>query len=170
MADANDGLLYELELLGASALIISSNIELRVDGLPMSRRSRPADPGVAVYFRLKGKPVSLACDKWFRPEDNLWAIVKHVESIRGQERWGVGSIERAFGAYMALPPGGSSAGRSWWDVLGCAHDAPADVIRQAFRNAAAAAHPDRPGGSHDRMVEVNAAWDQARQAFSGVNS
>lgn len=170
MADANDGLLYELERLGASALIISSNIELRKDGIPRSDRARPEDPGVAAYFRLKGKPVSLACDKWRRPEDNLWAIAKHVEAIRGQERWGVGSIERAFGGYMALPPGGSSAGRSWWDVLGCAHDAPADVIRQAFRIAAAAAHPDRPGGSHERMVEVNAAWDKARQAFSGVNS
>lgn len=165
MAEAADGLILELERLAATGLVISSNAPLRKDGLPMSNRVTFGDPGAAAYFHLKGKPVSLACDKWLRVEDNLWAICKHVEAIRGQERWGVGSVEQAFRGYMALPPGGSSAGGSWWNILGCAHDAPAEVVRAAFRTAAAAAHPDRPSGSHERMVAVNAAWDQARQAL-----
>lgn len=162
MAEATDGLLDELLRLDASCVVISSNVELRQDGLPMSNRRRPTDPGAAVYFNLKASPVALACDKWIRVEDNLWAITKHVEAIRGQERWGVGTTQQAFRGYMALPPGGSSAGRSWWDVLGCAHDAPADLVKDAYRKAARAAHPDN-GGSHERMVEVNSAWDQARR-------
>lgn len=167
MAEATEIMLQELERLGATGVVISTNVELRQDGLPMSNRRRPDDPGTAVYFHLKGKPVSLACDKWNRVEDNLWAIAKHVEAIRGQERWGVGSVEQAFRGYMALPPAGSSPGTSWWNVLGCAHDSPLVDVRAAFRRAAVAAHPDQPGGSHEKMVAVNAVWDQARQAFPG---
>lgn len=164
MNDTTDDIIREVRALGGQQLVISTNVELRQDGLPYSNRRPPDDAGAAVYFKLKAKPASLACDKWNRVEDNLYAIAKHIEALRGQERWGVGSVEQAFAGYMALPPAGSSAGASWWNVLGCAHDAPFDVVREAYRDKARAAHPDN-GGSHDAMVQVNAAWDQARAAF-----
>lgn len=72
------------------------------------------DRGAAVYFEMKGKPVSLACDKWNRVEDNIWAIAKHIEALRGQQRWGVGSIEQAFRGYTALPAIGESSASEWW--------------------------------------------------------
>src|SRR5688572_15127818 len=54
----------ELRLIGVgeSNVVISTNIKLRLDGLPAGGQAMPADSGVAVYFQLKGKPCVLACD------------------------------------------------------------------------------------------------------------
>lgn len=166
MNAATEEIFRNLRLIGVGDfnVVVSTNVELRNDGLPYSNRRAPQDPGAAVFFKLKNKPCSLACDKWTRVEDNLYAIAKHIEALRGQERWGVGSVEQAFAGYTALPPAGTSVGMSWWNVLGCAHDAPFEVAKEAFRDKARVAHPDN-GGSHEAQVALNAAWDQARQAF-----
>src|SRR4051812_25772458 len=67
VADATDRLRAELRRLGVGDnFILSSNVQLRNDGLPRSNQSAPADPGVAVYFKLKGKPRCFACDTWTR--------------------------------------------------------------------------------------------------------
>lgn len=166
MSDVADELYRELRLIGVGDhnVVVSTNVELRIDGQPYSNRKAPEDQGAAVYFKLKGKPCVLACDKWNRVEGNLSAIARHIEALRGQERWGVGSVEQAFAGYTALPPAGASAGASWWNILWCAHDAPLEVVKESFLEKAKAAHPDR-GGSNEAMVLVNAAWDQARSAF-----
>lgn len=93
----------ELRMLGATDIVMSSNVPIRLDGLPYSKVREPDDHGVAVYFRIKGEPRVLAVDKWSRVSDNMIAIARHVEAIRGQVRWGCGSIEKAFGGYRALP-------------------------------------------------------------------
>lgn len=166
MNTATEEIFRNLKLIGVGDfnVIVSTNVELRNDGLPYSNRKAPEDPGAAIFFKLKGKPCSLACDKWSRVEDNLYAISKHIEALRGQERWGVGSVEQAFAGYMALPPAGTSVGASWWNVLGCAHDSPFEAVKESYRAKAKIAHPDN-GGSNDAMVTLNAAWDQARASF-----
>lgn len=46
-----------------------------------------------------------------------------------------------------------------YDALGVGRDATSTEVRDAFRRAARAAHPDRNGeGSADRMARVNEAW------------
>ena len=48
---------------------------------------------------------------------------------------------------------------TYYDLLGVAPDAPTSVIRDAYRRAARAHHPDRAGASSAaRMAEVNRAW------------
>mgnify|MGYP006352653169 FL=1 len=37
----------------------------------------------------------------------------------------------------------------------------AAAVHEAWRDRAKACHPDRPGGSHDAMTELNLACDQA---------
>lgn len=49
----------------------------------------------------------------------------------------------------------------WSTILGVAPDATKAQVQKAWRKAAAKAHPDTPGGSHDQMVKVNAAKDRA---------
>lgn len=153
---ARQRLMQELDRLGATKPMLSTNIELRLDGWPRSDRRAPADPGAAVYFSLKGNPIALACDKWNRVEDNVAAIAKHIDALRGMNRWGVGTAEQVFRGYAALP-----APKAWWQVLGLPHAGPwcAEEIRLAWAARARAAHPDRPGGSHDAMAEANAARD-----------
>lgn len=46
-----------------------------------------------------------------------------------------------------------------YDTLGVAKDATAAEIKTAYRRAASAAHPDREGGSTERMAAVNKAWE-----------
>jgi hypothetical protein len=61
---ARDELLNELRLLGATNVIISSNVPLRRDGLPYANFREPEDPGVAVYFKWRQKPYVMRCDRW----------------------------------------------------------------------------------------------------------
>jgi hypothetical protein len=146
---------YEVRMLGGRELVISTNIELRLDGYPRASRPAPHDKGVAVYFKLKSKPMSFACDRWDRIEDNMRAIAKTIEALRGIERWGSGSmVEQAFTGFTALP-----APEQPWQVLGVSSQASTEEIERAYRRLAADHHPDRGGDSHT-MARINAARDQ----------
>jgi len=46
-----------------------------------------------------------------------------------------------------------------YETLGVPRDAPQEQIRAAYRRAASTAHPDREGGSTERMQAINAAYD-----------
>jgi curved DNA-binding protein CbpA len=48
---------------------------------------------------------------------------------------------------------------SLYAILDVAQDATPEAIKQAWRRAATAAHPDRPGGSAERMSQVNQAYE-----------
>lgn len=160
MDEVRRSLANELDRLGARNPILSTNIRLRLDGLPYSNQAQPDDRGAAVYFELKGKPVSLACDRWDRVEDNIWAIVKHIESLRGQDRWGVGNIEQAFRGYLALPERGT--GSAWWEVLGVAVNASAEQVKEAYRLLAKKHHPDA-GGDTEMFHRVQEAFRMSQQ-------
>jgi hypothetical protein len=163
VGDGLDRLLGELKRLGASNAIISSNLRLRNDGLPYAQQAKTLDdPGVAVYFKLAGKPRVLACDRWNSAADNMAAIAGHIEAIRACDRYGVGSMEQAFAGYTALPPDAST---DWWLVLGVTASATRDQIDEAYRRLAREAHPDA-GGSHDAMSRLNAARDAAKKAVA----
>lgn len=157
VAAGRDLVLAELNRMGVRRCILSTNLPLRNDGLPYSNQREPDDTGVAIYFELDGKPCSLACDKWNTVGDNLWAIGKHIEALRGQDRWGVGTLKQAFQGYMALE---ERTGPSCWDVLGITPDATEVQIMTAWRDRAKTAHPDT-GGNHDAMTELNRAKDIA---------
>jgi hypothetical protein len=159
-------ILRNLKLLGCGDwnVVISTNVPLRNDGYPRSNGTRPLDPGVAVYFKLKNRPCVLACDKWNCVEDNLWSIAKDIEAQRGRIRWGVGSVEQAFAGYTALPAPGESGAAAWYNVLGVSADATYESALEAYRAEAMKCHPDR-GGSHEAMSRLNNSWDQARRHF-----
>lgn len=148
------GVLHELDLMRATDVVISSNVTLG---------PAPKDKGVCVYFKLKGKPYALPCDKWNAVEDNLWALAKHIESLRLQERWGVGTVERAFSGYMALPP--PSDKRSCWEQIGfTSATSTFAVAQEAYRARAKQCHPDN-GGSNEAMSRLNSAWQEIRAHF-----
>jgi len=157
---ACETLAEELRRLGASAVIISSNLRVRMDGVPYSDQGQPKDKGIAVYFTLKKSAIVLACDRWDKIEHNVYAIAKHIEALRGQDRWGVGSIEQAFAGYTAIPE--KTGGLSWWEVLGIQINAGEEQVRDAYHKLARIYHPD--SGSkpdHERMVQLNEAYRMA---------
>jgi hypothetical protein len=156
-------LTHELRVLGAKDVIVSTNVKPRLDGLPSGDAANPSDPGAAVYFRIKSEPRALACDKWDRVADNLAALAKHIEAIRGQVRWGVGSLEQAFGGYLALTAVGAK--QAWWEILALPSNATIAVVRAKQLALLAQHHPDK-GGDQTRAAEINAAADEARRALS----
>jgi hypothetical protein len=162
IGDALNRLNGELRRLGASQVVISSNLRVRVDGLPYADQAkRLDDPGVAVYFKLRGQPRVLACDKWNSAADNMAAIAGHIEAIRACDRYGVGSLEQAFAGYAALP---ANTTAQWWTVFGVEPTASLDEVEDAYRRLARAHHPDA-GGSHEGMARLNEARDRAREAL-----
>jgi hypothetical protein len=88
MGRARDQLLAELRLLGAKGLVVSTNVELRLDGLPYSETRHIADPGVAVYFTLDGEQLVMARDQFVTVAGNLRTLTLAVEAMRQLERHG----------------------------------------------------------------------------------
>lgn len=148
----------EIKRMAGHDIIISSNLKVKANGLPYSGQKRPDDPGVAVYFKWHKRDLVFACDKWTEPEDNLWAIVKHIEALRGQERWGVGSLDQAFAGYAALP----APSENWWEILGIPKLANDDEIDQAYRSLAQVYHPDKPTGNTEMFIRIGNAYKLAK--------
>ena len=149
-------------------VIISTNIPLRNDGLPYANYRKPDDPGVAVYFTYRKRQMCFACDRWNRIEDNMQAVCKTIEALRGIARWGTGDmLEAAFTGFAALPAPSRQGG--WREVLGISesHNWTIDRVREEYRRLASIHHPDR-GGSAEKMAELNAAWEQAQQALGAA--
>jgi hypothetical protein len=162
IADGTKRVIDELRSLGVhqGQYIISTDLELRNDGLPRSGQRAPADPGVAVYWTRgrEGQKV-MAIDLYDRVSDNLAAIAATLSAMRAIERHGGAQIlERAFTGFTSLP-----APKSCWDILGLRPGASAAVISDAFRRLAMDNHLDR-GGSHEAMAEISGARDQCMRA------
>lgn len=156
MAVAFKRLQGELDRLGATSTVLSSDWPRNVDGSLSARAPAGTDAAVAVHFVLFDRETVLACDRWDRVADNVAAVAAHIEALRGMDRWGVGSIEQAFAGYQALP-----APEQWWQVLGCRPDTPQDQVEQVYRQLAKKFHPDH-GGSEADMARLNSALATAR--------
>lgn len=164
MADARSRLQAELDMLRAGSVVLSTDVELRLDGQPRSG-SEPADPGAACYFVFRRALIVLSCDRWDTVAGNVAAIAAHIKAMRGQDRWGVGTLEQAFAGYSALPAA-TTGQRPWRDVLCVSPGAALAAVEANYRILAKKAHPDAPGGSHEEMAKLNAAIAEARNELS----
>jgi hypothetical protein len=168
-ARARDNIVAEVGRLAGRypdpAIVISTNIAPRRDGLPLANQRQPDDPGVVVYFTYKKRQMSFACDRWEKIEHNMQAISKTIEALRGIARWGTGDmLEAAFTGFSALPPPAQSTAagpRSWRDVFGTGITNRAQ-LSEIYRRLASAHHPDR-GGDPSKMSELNQARDAAQR-------
>lgn len=159
---ARDELLHELKLLGARDVVISSNVATYRRGgqdiMYADQTAAKEDPGVAVYYTWKGEQYALACDRYTTVTDNLQALNKTVNAIRGIERWGTGEMMKsAFAGFKELPE--RSSAPTWFEVLGVSSRASREQIKEAYRRKAFETHPDR-GGSTEKFNAVQTAYEQ----------
>ncbi len=164
IADAVSRVRLELDRMGVrdADLVISTNLQLRLDGLPKSGQAQPADPGAAVYWRTKGETRCMAIDQYDKVEHNLAAIAATLDAMRAIKRHGGAEIlDRAFTGFAALPA--PMAGQKPWRyVLGVAFDErDHGRIQECYRIRRGEAHPDRTGGDHTAFLAVQAAYEQA---------
>ena len=154
---AQNNLLRELKLLSAKEIIISTNIKLRNDGLPYASQREPDDKGVAIYFKYNDKPMVFACDKYNLIGDNLHAVGKTIEALRGIERWGASDmLERAFTGFESLPGPDQQVVIHWREILDYYGD---DIqeANEAYKRKRNNAHPDK-GGTNEEFYKLNQAW------------
>ena len=173
---SRDMLMQQFRLMNVPlhSIVVSSWLPLRRDGLPYGEQARRLldDPGVAVYFTLRGRQMVMARDAYDTVFDNLHSLKIAIEHLRGLERHGGATMmERAFEGFAALPePGNAGHRRPWWKALDfeakpSRSPTNLDAAEQAYRRKARGAHPDMTTGSHEAMAELNAAIKKAREAL-----
>lgn len=153
---ATQRVLAELRRMGVREYdtVISTNLRLRKDGMPLSGQANPADPGAAVYWRKGKETRCMAIDRYTKAPDNLAAIAATLEAMRAIERHGGASIlDRAFIGFKAL-----AAPEQPFQVLGVSATASTEEIETAYKRLASEHHPDR-GGDEQKMARINAARD-----------
>lgn len=163
----------ELERLGAKSVVMSTNAALRLDGEPRGNAAekRSIDPGIAVYFTYKGKPMVMAQDAFATLAANTRSLGLAIDAMRSLERHGGGTMmERAFAGFTALPPPeGSQPKRAWWTVMNYSADPDEridltiDEVKARYRALAKRRHPDADGGSEALMAELNVAMEDAER-------
>lgn len=167
VAGAVERILNQLSMLrmGREDVIISTNLRVRLDGMPRSDQADPSDAGAAVYWQKGGVGATrcMAIDQYVTVAGNLGAIAATLEAMRAIERHGGAEIlDRAFTGFKALAA--ENDGESWWKTLDIEPTATREQVEAAYRAAARKAHTDVVGGSHEAMVRVNLAREQALAA------
>lgn len=163
VSDATRRILGELEKLGIDRqdIVISTNVRLRLDGLPRSGEKEPDDPGAAAYWvdsNMGNQNRCMAVDRYDRVADNLAAIAATLDAMRAIERHGGASIlSRAFTGFTALPAPGTTT-TSWRQLFG--NVATAEALDLEYRKLRSAHHPDK-GGDSDMFNTVQRAYEQA---------
>lgn len=163
-ASARNGVLRELRLMGASDIIISTNIELNRYGLPYASAREPSDPGIAVYWIRNGRDEAMALDCWTKSADNMHALELAISALRMIERCGSPEIvDRAFQGFAALPANVSSPAKPpWRAVMEYALDAVVtrEMVKERYRRLVRKRHPDH-GGTDEGFRELRDAYNQA---------
>lgn len=166
LGEAIRHLYRQLELMGAAAIVVSSNMEMQPSGRPYARQRNIEDTGVAVYFVRDGRQLCVPCDKWVHVAENVRAIGLTIEALRSLDRYGAKeTVDAAFAGFAALPATAGAVDvqvRPWWEVLGVASDATQAEIHQAYRAASKRVHPNVGGSLGD--------WNELRRAYAEAKS
>lgn len=177
-AKSRDEIFQQLKLMVSyydrSTIVLSTNIPLKLDGMPYASYRQPDDKGVAVYFIYNKEQVVLCCDSWNKIEHNMWSVAKTIESLRAIERWGVSDfLKHSFSGFNALPPAQDNKKHKddWWVVLGYQHkpeSRPWDWtgVAAQYKSLAKLRHPDMPTGSTEKFQELNQAFDEAKKYYN----
>lgn len=162
IAQATIFVLEELRRMGIGDwnVIISSQLKLRNDGLPYSSQRTPDDVGISVWWKDGKQQRVIALDQYDRIADNLYAIGKTIEAMRGIDRWGGGEIlERTFSGFTALP---NPAADDWRKILSVDGTALGEEITDNYKRLRGVHHPDK-GGSEEKFIQIQDAYNQARK-------
>lgn len=164
VSDACGRVFDELEKIGINdeSIVISTNVEPRLDNRPRSGRKEPVDVGVAVYWAdANNNSRCIAVDIYDRVADNLAAIAATLDALRAIERHGGAEIlNRAFVGFIALPPPDHTHVMEWWEILNIDKRCSLENIKKAYRKFAMSHHPDR-GGNADDLADLNQLLEKA---------
>ncbi|GAA5956851.1 hypothetical protein JCM21900_006271 [Sporobolomyces salmonicolor] len=126
------------------------------------------------YLALQNRKSASACAEILLhdPEDT-WGLVGKAEVLMNDEKWdeAVQVLSAAFEAtgrsdrdvlsrlQKAQRLLKQSKAKDYYKVLGVSRDADAKTIKRAYRKATLKAHPDKEGGSEEKMAALNEAYE-----------
>jgi hypothetical protein len=140
-----------------TSIVVTSNVAGLGAGVP-------SDRGIAAWFEWDGEQRCIAVDRYGSLEGNVQAIHHVVEAHRALLRHGgLNVLQQTFKGFTALPA------PDWRRALGIpvGIDVTEAEVRRAYDALARTRHPDKPGGSHDAMAELNQARDRALAELKG---
>ncbi|WP_375445770.1 DnaJ domain-containing protein [uncultured Fibrella sp.] len=82
LASERDTLLKELERLGATKVVITSNGQVGASGQLLAKQAKLREPGVTVFFRLGTFDYAIASDRYDSLAGNLRALGSTVNCLR----------------------------------------------------------------------------------------
>jgi len=157
---ARDQLMDELHRLGATDIVVSTNVPVKADGLLYADNKRLDDPGIAVYFTYKKKKFVMARDGFTSVAGNLRSLGLAIDGMRQLDRHGGRfMLEKAFEGFLALAP--PNWKKPWCQVFSVKPEWQGDITA-LYREKARERHPDA-GGNDTLMAELNVAYKEARQ-------
>lgn len=140
--------------------VVSTNIELRLDGKPRSNPGKITDHGATVWWMDDGELFFMANDQYDRVADNMSAIAATLEAFRTIARHGgYNTMKRAFQGFTPLPAPTES---KWWQILEVTENASFEAVEQGYKRKRSKAHPDN-GGSDKLFNSVESAWQQFKE-------
>ena len=161
----------EVEALKGRDVVLEIDVEekdLRLDGT-LHANARPSSAAVALAFESKHGPLFYRCDRFFTQtwsqhpawQHNVRAIALTLQALRAVDRYGATETGQQYAGWKALPAGTAMpASHMTSDAAAelLRSYAPAGVpLKDAWRAARAATHPDRNDG-------VREAWDRVETA------
>ncbi|GAA5992689.1 hypothetical protein JCM10908_006880 [Rhodotorula pacifica] len=126
------------------------------------------------YVQLDSRKASAACAAALEldPEDT-WGLVGKADELMKKEEWeeavrvlsaafeATGRSDRAIHDRLAKAQKllKQSKSKDYYKILGVARDADAKTIKRAYRKGTLKAHPDKEGGSEEKMAQLNEAYE-----------
>ena len=125
----------------------------RLEGMNQTEK----DKTVTLTYLKNGKTISLSMAKQARAVDNLRVLYLAVESMRMNEKRGIGEVIESAYLQLAAPEMFNP-----YQVLQVYPGSPLEVCEAAYRHLAKSAHPDK-GGSAEIMQKLNRAIAEIRK-------
>lgn len=117
------------------------------------------DRTVTIRYVKNGKEVKLTMGKQRRAIDNLRVLFLAIESMRLNEKRGIGEILES--AYLQLSSG-QTLKKTPWEILEIYPGSPIQIAEAAYKVKALKVHPD-VGGSESQMQELSEAITLIRE-------
>ncbi|MCU1679238.1 MAG: hypothetical protein JWM93_3996 [Frankiales bacterium] len=179
----------EIELLGGRRAVLEVVVLdgfIRRDGM-LSARAHVGHPGVVVSFESRHGPLRYSTDQYEQRyasdlaswQANVRAVALGLGALRAVDRYGITGRAQQYTGWKALPAGtgqiasGMTATAAQSILLraaGVAEDQirgdrwPADLLREVYKTAKAATHPDRNNGDQGQWNLVDNAAQTLKRA------
>lgn len=97
----------ELWHLGAYEYVMEIDMDeryFRLDGSPRANAVANSS-AIAISFKAQQGPMEFLCGTYTAWQDNVWAIAKGLEALRGINRWGITQAAEQYQGFRAIGSG-----------------------------------------------------------------